>query len=152
MAVRWAFWKGEVKRNKEGKKEKTKNAKWDCFSEPPHSQRIGPCWEDDGRQVMRNCPREDLGHEPYVENSSFRVKMGDEFSVCQCPVGLITDKSRALLDMFFDCHTEMPGFMASSWIQICWPTAQTLWDEHALIIEAFKIIRNELAMIMSEKE
>lgn len=136
--MRWHFWRGEG-----GK------GTWSCVWEADKNRK-GACQDDDQRQKMRNCPRTDLGHEPYETNPAFGVPLSR--GRCRvCPVGLITERSEALLELFMLCHAAEPGWAGTSYRQICWPTAQTLFDEHYLMVQAFQIIRNEIAEIQAEQ-
>ena len=95
----------------------------------------------------------DLGHEPY-EDSTIKLRLSnkrDHFWFTQCPVPLITDRSQAFLELFLDCHSKEAGFSGAIYRQICWPTAQTLFEEHYLIVQVFRIIREELLAIDSEQ-
>ena len=78
------------------------------------------------------------------------MALGRSWRVRQCPIPLITPFSWTLLDIFQGCHGRMPGWSGTSFVQFCWPTATTLFEEKMLFVQAFRTIRSEIEAVQAE--
>ena len=107
------------------------------------------CEGEDELRTIRNCSREDLGTR---FGGKFEIVFGDGTKLHTCPCGVISERSMALLQLFFDCHSQEQGLSSMNYRLVSYPYEGGTFDQPAIIIQAFSIIRETIAKIQAKQD
>lgn len=69
----------------------------------------------------------------------------------ECPLGLITGDSWAMLEMWEGCHNIMPTETGVALQQWAWPWGEGMMKQPFYVIQAFRVITSEWYAIQEEK-
>ena len=74
------------------------------------------------------------------------VTLGPDLALHACPVSTVTPHSRSLWELFWACHTVVPAMEGRAVVtQFGWPRAGGVLDQPFRTLQAFGVIRAELA-------